>query len=72
MRQELIIRKGFVLIMSSSIWKLPELIPPQQWEMNLVNSTGFTLSMIRFAVAFFASLPVAMILRRITSPKGML
>jgi H+/gluconate symporter-like permease len=46
------------------------LIPPQPWEYQLAEKTGFTMSMLRFAIAFFSSIPVAIIFRRIPSVRG--
>lgn len=44
------------------------LLPPQAWEVSFAAHAGLTLSMVRFAIAFFSSVPVAMLLRRIKSP----
>ena len=46
------------------------LLPPQPWEYDLANRTGFTLSSLRFAFAFFSSIPVAIIFRRIPNATG--
>ena len=46
------------------------LLPPQQWELDLAAKGDLTLSMLRFAIAFFTSIPVAIIFRRIPTPKG--
>lgn len=46
------------------------MLPTRAWELDLAQKTGFTVSMLRFAVSFFASVPVAITLGRLKSPKG--
>ncbi|KAK9810978.1 hypothetical protein WJX73_003119 [Symbiochloris irregularis] len=45
-------------------------IPVSQWETDLAFSLGQTVSMLRFAIAFFASVPIGAGLRLIKDPKA--
>jgi hypothetical protein len=46
------------------------LLPPQPWEFELAEKAGLTMSMLRFAIAFFMSVPIAIVFRRIPSVRG--
>ncbi|KAK9819931.1 hypothetical protein WJX72_004021 [[Myrmecia] bisecta] len=46
------------------------LITPFDWEVDAMAKLGFTLSMLRFSVSFFASIPIGAMLRYIPSVPG--
>ena len=56
------------LLLSSMIWNNP--IPFANWEYNVAESLGVTASLLRFAISFFASVPVGAGLQFIKNPKG--
>lgn len=45
-------------------------IPYAAWEEDLAALVGATPSLLRFAVSFFASVPIGAGLRYVKSPKG--
>lgn len=47
-------------------------IPVFRWEEQLADSLGVTASLLRFAISFFASVPINAGLRLVKDPKGKL
>lgn len=46
------------------------ILQPLGWELDIASYTGFTITMIRFAIAFFSSIPIAIMLRNVPTPKS--
>ena len=46
------------------------LIPLQTWELDAVAASGLTISQLRFTLSFFLSIPVAIVLRLLPTPKS--
>lgn len=46
------------------------LIPLQPWELDASAASGLTISQLRFTLSFFLSIPVAIVLRKLPTPKS--